>query len=247
MPPSITVAIPILNRPHAIEPCAARWRHALTELLFLPDETDAESLQVLERAGLPFALAPPAPDWGVPTFASKINHAYRVTNRPFLLYVGDDVSPQRPTLWPHQALAILRDPTIGLLSTNDRHHYLNRAGVLATHGIVRRAYVEQHGTASLPGSGPVFSEAYRHAGPDIEISVVALRRNAMRHASRIVLEHRHHLAGKAAPDGTYQLGRSFLEGDRAIVRARVPEWEAIRAHARSLRPPPLRRQRQEAA
>jgi hypothetical protein len=229
--PRITVAIPILNRPARIVDFASHFEHPLVELLFLPDEADAISVDVLERAGLPYAIAPPAPAFGVPTYASKINHAYRTTNRPFLLYAGDDLRPRDQRGWPGIALAILRDDRIGLLSTNDQHHHLNRAGVLATHGIVRRAYVEAHGTASLPGSGPVFSEAYRHAGPDVEVSYVALTRGAFRHAPELVLEHHHWLARKSVRDSTYRLGQSFLAADRARIRARIPEWEHIKAHA----------------
>jgi len=242
--PSITVAVPILDRPGRIVPFADACRHARVQVLFLPDPTDSMSLEVLHRSGLPFALAPPAEAFGVPTYASKVNHAYRVTDTPFILYAGDDLAP-RDTDWPTLALRHLANERVGVLSTNDAHHRLNRLGVLATHGIIRRSYIEHHGTASLPDAGPVFSEAYRHAGPDVEVSVVALRRNAFRHAPDVVLEHRHYRAGKAPRDSTYRLGQLHLAADRERMNERLPEWAFIREHARTSHQPP--RHRKEAA
>lgn len=222
--PTLTVAVPILGRPQRIEAVTRRFDDPRIELLFLPDATDTDSIAELERLGAAYSFAHAAPDYGVPTYASKINHAYRVTTLPFLLYASDDVVPQRG--WLDLALHVLRDESIGLLATNDNHHYLVRSGRLATHGIVRRAYVEMHGTASLD-AGPVMSEAYRHWNCDVEISYVARQRGAFRFDRRVVLRHDHPQATRSKPDATYALGRSFADADRAIRTARIPTWPEV--------------------
>src|SRR5690606_19450797 len=95
-----------------------------------------------------------------------------------------------------------------------------RRGLLATHGIIRRAYVEEHGSASLD-AGPVMSEAYRHWCCDVELSAVARARGRFRYAADVILRH--------APgrDATYDLGRSFAEADRATRDARIPTWPTL--------------------
>ena len=109
----------------------ARFTDPRLEVLFLPDQTDTLSVAELERLGARYSFAHPASDFGVPTFASKINHAYNVTSTPFLLYASDDITPEEG--WVDAALAQLKDEGVGLLGTNDSRHHLVRRGLLATH------------------------------------------------------------------------------------------------------------------
>lgn len=218
----ITVAVPILGRPQRIREVMERFADPRLEVLFLPDQTDTLSVAELERLGARYSFAHPASDFGVPTFASKINHAYNVTSTPFLLYASDDITPEEG--WVDAALAQLKDEGVGLLGTNDSRHHLVRRGLLATHGIVRRAYVEHYGSASLDG-GPVMSEAYRHWCCDVEVTAVARARGAYRYASDVILRH------SPGRDATYDLGRSFATRDRATRDRRIPTWPTLEGFA----------------
>jgi len=220
--PLITVAVPILGRPHRIPRMQKRFDDPRLDLLFLPDPTDAESLEVLETRDARYLIAPAAPDYGVPTFPSKINHAYRTTTTPFLLYVGDDVKPKSD--WVRRALAHLEDEKVGLLATNDQYNRNVSRGLMATHGILRRTYVEEYGGASLPDAvGPVMHEGYRHNNCDLEISWVARQRGRFRYAPDVILTHER----DDRADATYDLARSHLDRDNNLRVARIPCWPNI--------------------
>lgn len=221
--PLLTVAVPVLGRSDRVREVQRRFHDPRVEVLFLPDETDHATVEALRRERLWHSFAPPAAEWGCPTYASKINHAYRVTDAPLLLYASDDVTPQAG--WLDAALKHLEDETVGLLGTNDARHHLVRRGLLATHGIIRRAYVQEHGSASLPGSGPVMSEAYRHWCCDVEVTAVARARARYRYASNVILRH--------APgrDATHDLGRSYAAVDRATRAQRIPTWPTLEGFA----------------
>jgi hypothetical protein len=224
--PSLTVAVPVLRRPDRVPVVAQRFSNESIELLFLPDPDDETTIAALDEHGLAYSFAPAAPAFGVPTYATKINHAYRVSTTPFLLYASDDVVPQAGWL-PRALHALLGDERVGVLATNDMSHALVRRGKLATHGIVRRAYVERHGSASLPDAGPIMFEGYRHWGVDCEVSYVARARGAFQYASRVVLRHDHPLNRRGVMDDTYRVARSMRAQDRALRDQRLPGWPGV--------------------
>lgn len=210
----VTIAVPILNRPERIEAVMGHFEGF--DVLFLPDRTDTESILELERTGAHYSLAPTVKAFGVPTYASKVNHAYRVTDSPFLLYGSDDIHPE-PGWWD-KALVSLRDESIGLLGVYDGVRPYARHQVVATHGIVRRSYVERYGSASLKDAGPIFWEGYRHACVDVEVTGVANARRAYRFNPKVVFKH------DRPNDSTMQLGGSFLEEDRERMYVRQGIW-----------------------
>lgn len=221
--PVITVAVPILGRPHRIQEVVGRFDDPRLDLLFLPDAADEASVAELGKLGATYSFAPPAPAFGVPTYATKINHAFLTTDLPFLLYASDDVQPVGN--WVAKALRYLTDERVGVLATNDQSNASVMRGRLATHGIVRRAYVEQYGSASLDDAGPVMFEGYRHHNCDVELSRVAIRRGAFKYAPDVILQHQ-----KGAVDATYRLGQAHREHDKAMKAARAPEWRATTRH-----------------
>jgi len=223
----LTVAIPTLGRPKRILEVAKSFKQKGVDILFLPDENDTQTMQVLKQARLPYSIAHIAQKFGVPTYETKINHAYGITDTPYLLYASDDVEPK--VGWLSRALSILNaDLSIGLLATNDESHRLVRTGKLATHGIIRRAYVHQYGSASHPDSGPVFHEGYRHWGCDAEASYVARIRGAFRYDAGVKITHiRNKVARNSGVDKTYQIGNAHADSDRALLAKRCPGWPEI--------------------
>ncbi|MCA1800620.1 MAG: hypothetical protein LC650_04950 [Actinobacteria bacterium] len=213
----VLVAIPVLRRPQKVATVLEAFRG--TRVLFLPDEDDYGTLQALEEHKADYAIAPPASDFGVPTYASKVNHAYRITDSEYILYAADDVIPSGT--WRERALGYLsRHPKVGLLATNDMSHPLVTRGKLATHGIVSRSYVETYGSASLKDSGPIFHEGYRHWCCDVEVSYAARMRGAFAYVPDVIIRH----ARDPRRDEVYALGASFATQDRKTMRSRCPGW-----------------------
>lgn len=217
--PKLTVAIPVLWRPHRVKEVLGYY-DVNVQVLFLPDESDTETIDELNRHQADWSISHEAEAFGCQTYETKVNHAYEVTRTPYLMYASDDVRPHDGAL----ALAVQKmdaRPNIGLLATNDLNHHMSKIGLLATHGILRRAYVEEYGSASLEGSGPVFHEGYRHWNCDVEVSCAALRRRRMGFSPDVVVKH----ARKSLPnDRTYALGAKWVEHDRALRAKRCPEW-----------------------
>lgn len=214
----LTVAVPILNRPHLI----SRTLEAFSTegyVLFLPNEDDHESIETLHELGANYSFAPAAEAFGVPTYASKVNHAYRVTKSRFIMYASDDIIPQPGWYW--RVVRSFDSPNVGLVGLYDglRPHSAHLRN--ATHGIVRREYVEKYGGASLPDAGPIFWEGYRHACVDVEVTGVARSRGAYLYQPEARLKNMRDLS-----DATTALGESFLEEDRARMRTRRHRWGA---------------------
>lgn len=210
----ITIAVPVLGRPRSVEVVLKRFDGL--DVLFLPDEADEATIAEIERHGASYSIAHAAEAFDVPTYATKLNHAYVASGQPFIMYASDDIVPQAG--WLEHAMNALQNESIGLLGLKDgfrpdRNHLWN-----ATHGIIRRSYVEAHGSASLPDAGPIFWEGYRHACVDVEATGVAIKRNAYKYEPRAALVHDRKM------DGTTSMGAQFLEDDRVRMRARQSRW-----------------------
>ena len=217
----LTILVPILNRPHRIKWVQDQFKGF--NVLFLPDQNDHDSIRELERLGATYEIAPTVEEWGCATYASKVNHAYRVTSSPYLMYASDNVSP-KPGWWRIAKQRLDANPHIGLLGTNDCANRFVLRKVLATHGILRRSYIEEYGSASLPDAGPVFWEGYRHWGCDVEASFVARGRAVFAFERNCIV--RHHSAGNTPElrDSVYELGQRYVEEDRRRRMQRCPGW-----------------------
>lgn len=227
----ITVAIPILWRPERIKAVISDFKPYDVDLLFLPDEDDEETISELEECEATYSIAHKAKKFGVPTYETKINHAYQTTRTPYLLYAADDIEPQKG--WLRNALNILtQNPHVGLLAADDGSHPLVHKGKLATHGIVRRSYVEKHGSASHPDAGPIFYEGYRHWGCDAEASYVARQRGAFHYSPNVRLFHkRRQTIKKHGEDKTYLLGSKYAEQDKELMKKRCAGWPEVKQNS----------------
>jgi len=220
---NLTVAVPVLWRPHRIPAVIKAFKGV--DVLFLPDEDDKPTIDALRQHKAWYSIAHKSEKFGVATYETKVNHAYQMTDTPYLMYASDDVEPQDG--WLNHALNIMRTkPNVGLLATNDGHHPLVKKGKLATHGIIRRSYVQEYGTASLPDAGPIFYEGYRHWCCDAEASYVARMRGAFHYDSNIRVLHRQ-VRDRYAEEKTYAIGRAHANSDRALLMERCPTWPEV--------------------
>jgi hypothetical protein len=223
----LTLAVPVLWRPERIKSVLRDFSHLAVDVLFLPDRADEETITELEKHHANYSFAHDAEAFGVPTYETKVNHAFEVTDTPYLMYGADDITPENG--WLANAMSIFRrNPKVGLLATNDGAHHLVMKGLLATHGILRRAYVEEYGSASHPDAGPVFYEGYRHWCCDAEASYVARQRGAFNYSPTVMVTHkRRDTVRKKGEDRTYLIGKEYADRDRALLAKRCPGWPKL--------------------
>lgn len=214
----IDVIVPVLGRPHHAEPFmrSLRATTGLASVTAVANEGDDETIAAWRRNG-----ATVIHDEGRTTFAEKVNDAYAVTERPWLLLVGSDVV-FRPSWWDH-ALVTARATGASVVATNDLLNADVQNGRLATHPVMRRDYIREQG-ASWDGPDLVTHEGYRHWYVDAEWSAVAIQRGVFATAPAAVVEHMHPIAGKAESDEVYELGAKHRKSDAALFAARCKRF-----------------------
>jgi len=152
-------------------------------------------------------------------YAGKINAAVRATEEPLVLLAADDLEFHEG--WFESAVDHLGNgvEVIGINDLIDRPHRPTHA----THFLMTRRYATQ---ACIDGSpGPLFA-GYMAWHCDDELIGTATSRGVYAYAMDVVIEHLHHVNGKAGDDETYQLGRFHAKDDRRTFRGRKQLWGA---------------------
>lgn len=227
----IDVLIPVLARPHRVEPLleniTSSTKVAL-RVIFLCSTGDAKEIEAVERSGAEYLLFDGPPANG--QYAKKINLGYRSSKHPWLLLGADDL--RFHSGWAEAALrkASTRHHVV---SMNDKANAFVRQGILATHSLVRRSYIDEKG-CSLDGPGIVYHEGYSHNFVDCELSVIARQRGVFVYASDAVLEHLHPVFGKGKHDAVYELGTADFRSDRDLfcnrMRRTYPRDQLVRRY-----------------
>lgn len=203
--------VPVLARPHRVQPLldAIEATTPDAEVVFIADPDDTpehDAIQEAETSVNVRTLHRPG------SWAFKINEAVRETDARWLVLGADDVVPHPG--WFDAALATGAQ-VVGL--NDDRP----RGWEHATHFLVRRDYAL---LPAIDGSrGPVF-EGYAHNFPDRELVETAKRRRVYAYARDAVVEHEHHLDGKAEMDSTYAKGQESFRLDAKLFRRRSRYW-----------------------
>lgn len=212
---TVDVIVPVLHRPQNVRPLMESLRAstglATAWFVIEPGDTD-EEYEVLSAGGQ--SLAHPG------SFAEKVNFAYRNTDAPWLLLVGDDVR-FRPG-WLDHSLDIARRYSASVIGTNDLSNPRVMRGEHATHPLIRRTYIDDVG-ASWDGPGIVCHEGYRHWFVDDEIVTAAKQRHLFQAAMAAEIEHLHPMVGKAANDDIYDLGAKHADADRRLFEKRLKQ------------------------
>lgn len=212
----LTILIPVLNRPHRVEPLMKSALAATpeAEVLFLADPDDEPELEALEAAGANYLTI----DTG---YAGKINHGVRKTDRPLIFTGADD-------LHFHQGwFEIARDEInerVRVVGTNDLCSDRVQAGLHATHLLMTRDYALQ--PTADGGRGP-FCEYYHHWFCDDELVETAVARNVITFAFGSIVEHYHPMVGKAETDSTYVKGASRRREDKRLYLRRRKHWKSL--------------------
>jgi hypothetical protein len=213
----VAVLVPVLGRPDHAEPFMRSLRAStgLANVYAIYGEDDIDTRDAWKRAGANTIVG------SGPRFSQKINDGYRATNEPNMLLVGDDV-----TFWPgwydHVAYAQAASGC-QVIGTNDLGNPRVMRGEHATHMLIRRVYVDEHG-ASWDGPGIVTHEGYHHWFVDDEIVTLARSRNSFVVALGSKVEHLHPVWGKSEMDGTYERGARYQARDKKHFAERLKEY-----------------------
>lgn len=208
------VIVPVLRRPHNAAPFMDSLAATAPEaaVYALASDDDPDTAQAWRDAGATVITTPAV------TFAEKANVGYRATTEPWLFLTGDDVRFHPGWLQAAQRVATATGADV--VATNDKLNAAVQTGQHATHPLIRRRYVDEHG-ASWDGPGTVAHEGYRHWYVDNEWTTVARQRHAFAYAPDAIVEHLHPLAGKADDDEVYRLGQRHQDADGALYRRRL--------------------------
>jgi hypothetical protein len=214
----IDVIVPVMGRPQHAAPFmrSLRATTGLAHVTVVANLDDPETISAWSDLGAELLIT----DDDRTTFAQKANDGYDATSRAWILLVGSDVV-FKPGWWDH-ALNVATTTGVNVVATNDLLNNDVRDGRLATHPVIRRSYIDEHG-ASWDGPGVLAHEGYSHWYVDAEWSTVALQRGTMAPALGSHVEHLHPLNGKAPNDAVYELGQKFQKNDKALFEARAKQ------------------------
>ena len=154
------------------------------------------------------------------SFPVKANRGFAVTDEPWVLLVGDDVRFHAG--WLDHVLWVADKYDRSVIATNDMANPRSINGEHATHPVISRRYIDEHG-AGWDGPGVVCHEGYRHWYVDDEITTAAKLRQVFGAAPGARIEHLHPLVGKADLDATYELGLQSKDDDLALFQQRMAE------------------------
>jgi hypothetical protein len=192
-------------------------------LLFIASEEDYAERLVLEQAGAKFLVV----DWeaGHADYARKIQAGFEATDGEWIFTAADDISFHRG--WADAAILIAQRTGKRVIGTADLGNPEVKRGATATHLLIARSYVLEHGT--LDEAGQVFSFAYDHNWCDAECSLTAKIRDEWAFAKNSVVEHEHfHWNKGLGEDDTYRKGLKNFNQDRRRFQQRMGKYKRLR-------------------
>lgn len=218
----LAILVPVLRRPGRVRPLLESIAETVpegTRVVFICDAEDTAEQKAIHASlhegqyGL-LAVQVLLVDGG---YAKKINEAVRATTEPLLLLAADDLEFHDGWFELGVDHLVSGVEVIGINDLIDRPHRPEHA----THFLMTRRYAEQ--TAIDGSPGPLFA-GYMAWHCDDELIGTAKRRGVYAYAPDVVIEHLHHINGKADDDETYQLGRVHAKDDRRTFRDRERLW-----------------------
>ena len=213
------VVIPVLRRPHRVAPLLESLIDSRQPCwpLFVCTNGDAEEIEAVRQTGMAYLVIPPNERGD---YACKIQAGFEHTSDPFIFTGADDLNFHKG--WLEAALRCMEDPAIGVVGTNDLGNSRVMEGRHSTHSLVRRTYVEQHGTIDQPGQ--VLHPGYWHEYVDDELVQTAKVRKAWAFAEDSVVEHLHPNWGKSDMDPLYDEQYTRMIVDKPLFKRRRHLW-----------------------
>lgn len=207
--------VPVLRRPHRVAPLLATLGGH--RVLFIASPGDHAEQQALDAAGADYLILDREPGSG--DYARKIQAGFDATTQP-LVFLGADDLAFHPD-WLEKAASHLA-PGIGVVGTNDLCNRRVMRGEHATHSLVTRTYITEHGTIDQPGQ--VLHDGYPHEYVDDELVGTAKHRGAWAFAADSIVEHLHPMNGKAPMDALYAQQAARMKAGRRLYEQRRRMW-----------------------
>lgn len=214
---SVAILIPTYGRVDRLPAVVENASHPAATVYLLMEPSEA--------CDIPGATTITRPE-GFDNYAVACNHAYRITDEPYLFAGADDLNFHPG--WLEQAMI---RATAGALvvGTNDLGHPEVLAGEHSTHYLASRRYMDERGGLYDEGPGSFMPEIYDHNWTDREFVEVAKLRGAWVPCLEAVVEHMHVAWGKAAMDATYNKSFREVDQDRVIYERRLDEIRTLHA------------------
>lgn len=214
---SLAIIVPMLGRPHRVAPLLESIRATCdARVVWMLTPGDDEVLTQVWAIGGEMVMVDNQPRGD---FARKINQGIAHTTEDLIFTAADDLNFHPG--WLEAAVARLA-AGIGVVGTNDLCNRRTMRGEHATHFLVTRSYVEEHGTIDEPGK--FFHEGYPHEWCDDEAVGTAKKRRAWAHARNSIVEHLHPMAGKAPMDPLYAAQTERIKAGREVYNQRRSLW-----------------------
>lgn len=207
----VAVIVPVMERPQNVDPLVESLLASTgrANIYFVCDHDDEQEIAAVNGNADANIIINNSPS---KTFATKCNLGYRETDEPWLLFVGDDVHFYLG--WFEAALQAAGDK-YAFVSTNDLGNRAVMAGLHATHPMILRTWIDNHG-ASFDGAATVCHEGYSHWYVDNEWTLVAKRAGQFVYCPDAIVEHLHPLWGKSSNDHVYQRGQAASQKDQQL-------------------------------
>lgn len=221
----VAVLIPVLNRPHRVEPLLQSLleseRIIPLQILFIVSRDDSQELAVIQNAAAQHLIV----DWqpGRGDYAAKVNLAASKSKADWLLAGADDLV-FKPG-WADIAIAVAEESRKRFVATNDMANPAVMHGNHATHPLLHRSYF-QLGTIDQPRK--IYHEGYSHQCVDVEATETALYRDEFVFAQMSIVEHHHPIypkKGVRVPmDSTYEKAMADGKEDLVLLHTRRHLW-----------------------
>ena len=155
-------------------------------------------------------------------YPRKMNHAFKRSDRRFVLLAADDLDFQPG--WDVELLQMAEETKLSVIGSNDCANPAVMRGDYSTHPLLRRSYVEERG-GSLDGPGVLCHEGYDHNFTDVEICKLAQRRNEWAFAQKARICHLHPSFTGEDRDSTYDKGFRHFARDRQRFQKRAKSFK----------------------
>lgn len=228
---SVLVIVPVLNRPHRVEPLVENFVASTdgdADLLFVAsagDDAEINAIRGRRQTTRTFLDVVP---WaaGPGDYARKINHGARKASKQGYAWVftgADDLTFHAD--WLDNALKIGTGKAAAVVGTNDLWNPAVRMRKHSTHSLVNVEYVTRRG-AGWDGPGVLLHEGYDHQCVDNELVAAAKMRDVWAFAQQSVVEHLHPFAHKSPMDETYRKALARGREDIALYKTRLRNAQA---------------------
>lgn len=212
---AVILIIPVLHRPHRVEPLinsieAATPREHRT--LFIVDPDDDEEREAIERHDGLYAIC-------AGNYATKINYGADITAEPLIFTGADDLEFHDGWLEAAESWLLTSDAMVA--GTNDLCNPKVIAGEHATHFLVRREYLK---FGTIDEGRKLLHEGYQHEYVDNEFIETAKHRGVYVQAGDSIVEHLHPMAGKAPMDDLYAASTQRMVQGAQLYGERKALW-----------------------